>query len=159
MTMRSCVVVLAATLAAGCAARWPGRGPASESATLRTAMAEADAEASAGRLRSEVARYEAIVRQNPKDPIAAEALHRLAMLRLEPKSPLRDRRAGYALLRRLSSEHPKTLWGREARAWRGLVDQLSRCEAEATRRGADAEKLRQTLDSIRDSDLELEQHP
>ena len=41
----------------------------------------------------------------------------------------------------------------------GLLGEIDRCTAEATKRGADAEKLQKTLDSIRDSDLELETHP
>ena len=41
----------------------------------------------------------------------------------------------------------------------GLLGEIDRCTVEATKRGANAEKLQKTLDSIRDSDLELEQHP
>jgi len=143
----------------GCTAGWTGPTVSGESRASRAAIAEADRDALQGRLREAAARYEAVVRDYPKEPAAAEALHRLAMLRLEPGSSLRDRRAAQALLRRLSTEYASTLWGREARAWRGLLREIDRCAAEATRRGADAEKLRQTLDSIRDSDLELEQHP
>jgi hypothetical protein len=119
----------------------------------------ADEDALQGRPREAYARYEAIVRDHPNDPAAAEALHRMAMLRVEAGSPLRDRRTAQLLFRRLATDYGTTLSGREARAWRVLLREIDRCEAEATRRGADAEKLRQTLDSIRDSDLELEQHP
>ena len=122
-------------------------------------MTDADATAMSGKVRDANARYELIVKQYPKDPIAAEALHRMAMLRLEVGSPIRDRRAAATLLRRLQSEYPNTLWGREARAWRGLLGEIDRCTTEATKRGADAQKLQKTLDSIRDSDLELETHP
>jgi hypothetical protein len=79
------------------------------------------------------------------------------MLRAEPGSAVRDQRAAQAHFRRLAGEYRNTLSGREARAWRNLLAELDRCELEATKRGADADKLRQTLDSIRDSDLELEQ--
>jgi hypothetical protein len=122
------------------------------------AVEAADKEWQAGHQREAMARYEAVVRQYPADPAAAEALHDLAMLHLEPGSPLRDRRAAQALLRRLATDYPSSQWGHEARAWRVLLRELDRCEVEATRRGADAEKLRQTLDAIKDSDLELEQH-
>jgi hypothetical protein len=157
MTARQVVLLLSATVVAGCAG-WSVQRPPGESGAARAAMVEADRDASEGRLRDATVQYEQIVRDHPKDPVAAEALHRLAMLRLE-RGPLRDRRAAAALLRRLASEHPRTLAGREARLWSGLLRQIDRCEAEATKRGADAEKLRQTLDSIRDTDLELETHP
>jgi hypothetical protein len=153
------LLVLLSVLAAGCAAGWNGPSPSGESRAARTAMTDADAAAQSGKVRDANARYELIVKQYPKDPIAAEALHRMAMLRLEVGSPIRDRRAAAALLRRLQSDYPTTLWGREARAWRGLLGEIDRCTAEATKRGADAQKLQKTLDSIRDSDLELEQHP
>ena len=122
-------------------------------------LARADEDALRGRPREAYGRYETIVRDHPNDPVAAEALHRMAMLRVEAGSPLRDRRMAQLLFRRLATDYGNTLSGREARAWRVLLREIDRCEAEATRRGADAEKLRQTLDSIRDSDLELEQHP
>lgn len=152
-------LLVLATVVLGCS-QWLRR-PAPEEPDRRAAdaLADADREALAGRAREASARYEAIVREHATDPAAAEALHRLAMQRLDPKSPLRDRRAGQAMMRRLATEYPDTLAGREARVWRGLVRELDRCTLEATRRGADAEKLRQTLESIRDSDLELEQQP
>lgn len=122
------------------------------------ALADADQAALAGRARDATTRYEAIVRDHPSDPAAAEALHRLVMLRLEPGSPVHDRRAAAQLLRRLATEHGDTLVGREARTWRALLQNLDKCEVEAARSGADADKLRQTLESVKDSDLESEQH-
>ncbi len=151
-------LLLLCTLLAGCDAGWR-LGRQSSDASVSTALAAADRDSLAGRAREANARYEAIVRDHPDDPGAAVALLRQAMLRLEPGSPIRDRRAAQTLLRTLATEHGDTLAGREARIWRGLTREIDRCEVEATRRGADAEKLRQTLDSIRDSDLELEQHP
>jgi hypothetical protein len=144
-------VALAVVAIAGCAGVRPG--------SPESALAAADRDAAAGRSRDAVARYEAIVKEHPKNPEAAEALHRLAVLRLEPGSAVRDRRAGLANLRRLATEYGTTLPGREARAWRQLLGQIDRCEVEAAKRGADVEKLRQTLESIKDSDLELEQRP
>jgi hypothetical protein len=142
----------------GCAAGWRGPGAAVGNPTAAAALAEADRAALDGRPRDAASRYEAIVRDYPSDAAAAEALHRLVMLRLEPGSPLRDKRAAASLLRRLANEHGTTLAGREARTWRALLRDLDRCEVESTRNEADAEKLRQTLESIKDSDLELEQH-
>jgi hypothetical protein len=158
MTGRAVFSLLAALVVAGCTTGW--RGPASgESRAARSAMTDADAAAMSGKVRDANARYELIVKQYPNDPIAAEALHRMAMLRLEVRSPIRDRRQAAAILRRLQSDYPTTLWAREARAWRGLLGEIDRCTVEATKRGANAEKLQKTLDSIRDSDLELETHP
>jgi len=144
-------VALAVVAIAGCADIRPGSTP--------SALAAADRDAAAGRSRDAVARYETIVKNQPHDHAAAEALLRLAMLRLEPGSTPRDRRAGLANLRRLATEYGTTPPGREARAWLRLLGQIDRCEVEAAKRGADVAKLRQTLESIKDSDLELEQHP
>jgi hypothetical protein len=159
MTGRALLACLLAAGAAGCTAGWSGPSAWGESRAARSAMIDADAAARNGKIRDAYARYELIVKQYPKDPVAPEALHRMAMLRLEVGSPIRDRRQAAAILRRLQSEYPNTLWGREARAWRGLLGEIDRCTVEATKRGANAEKLQKTLDSIRDSDLELETHP
>jgi two-component sensor histidine kinase len=155
---RAALLALLALLSA-CSPGWMGPAPfAKGNRGAAAALADADRSALAGRPREATAKYEVIVRDYPSDPAAPEAMHRLVMLRLEPGSSVRDKRAALALLRRLASDYPGTLAGREANAWRGLLRQLDRCEVEATRRGADAEKLRQTLESIKDSDLELEQH-
>jgi hypothetical protein len=151
-----CVLALVSTI--GCRPGLLGPGASWSSSAART-LAAADRDALAGRSREAIRGYEAIVRDHPRTEQAAEALHRLGMLRSEPGSGARDRRAAQAHFRKLAAEYRHTLPGREARAWRNLLGELARCEIEATKRGADAEKLRQTLDSIRDSDLELEQHP
>ena len=152
-------LVLAVATLCACPAGWRGMSETSPSSPVAAqALADADKAALAGRPREAGARYEGIVRDHPQDPAAAEALHRLAMMRLDPQSPLHDKRAAAALLRKLANEHGNTLAGREARTWRVLVRDLDRCEVESTRNEADAEKLRQTLESIKDSDLELEQH-
>jgi hypothetical protein len=150
----SLIVVLTVS---GCSA-WRGGAAAPAGSAASGELAEADRAALGGQPRDAASRYEAIVREHPSDPAAAEALHRLVMLRLEPGSPIRDRRVAATLLRRLANEHGDTLVGREARTWRAVLRDLDRCEVESTRNEADAEKLRQTLESIKDSDLELEQH-
>ena len=160
MSRRSRVVSLILVVSlAGCSAGCRGGSVGTNASTTASAeLAEADRAALGGRPRDAASRYEAIVRDHPSDDVAAEALHRLAMLRLEPGGPLRDKRIAASLLRRLAAEHGETLVGREARAWRALLRDLDKCEVESTRNEADAEKLRQTLESIKDSDLELEQH-
>ncbi len=151
------VFLLAVPLAVACEGGWRPHARTPSPATAQ-ALADADQAALAGRARDAASRYEAIVRDHPTDPAAAEALHRLVMLRLEPGSPVHDRRAAAQLLRRLATEHPDTLVGREARTWRVVLQTLDKCEVEAARSGADVEKLRQTLESVKDSDLESEQH-
>jgi hypothetical protein len=156
---RYVTALVVGVMLSGCSAGWRGfPGTSAPSPVASQALAEADRAALGGRPREALTRYEAIVRDHPEDPAAAEALHRLVMLRLEPGSPLRDKRIAASLLRRLANEHEHTLAGREARTWRALLRDLDRCEVESTRNEADAEKLRQTLESIKDSDLEQEQH-
>ncbi|HXJ36569.1 MAG TPA: hypothetical protein VMS22_21235 [Candidatus Eisenbacteria bacterium] len=156
MRRRLLVLVLVGT--AGCAL-FRSPEPAAPPPTADALLAEADAESSAGRVATAAALYERIARENQGQPAAARALLGLAALRLDPRSPIRDRRAGQTVLARVASEYPKTPWGREARAWRMLMREADRCEEEAARLGADADRLRQTLETLKDSDLELEQHP
>jgi hypothetical protein len=155
--MRALVVVTMA-MALGCNGVWR-QGGTSATPSGNATLAEADAEALAGRQRNALPLYEAIVKEHPGEEVAARALHGLAIIRFDPRSPVRDRRLGLQNLTKLSSEYPNTSWGREARLWRLLLREIDRCEAEATQLGADADRLRQTLDSLRDSDLELETKP
>jgi len=155
MRMSQSLLVVAALAAVACQLRSSPSLPW-YSGAART-LEQADQDALAGRSSQAIERYESIVRDHPKSQQAAEALHRLAVLRVEPGSAARDRRAAQTSFRRLAVDYRNTLPGREARAWQNLLRELDRCEVEATKRGADAQKLRQTLDSIRDSDLELEQ--
>jgi hypothetical protein len=150
-------LVVVVPLVVACEGGWRPHSGTPNPATSQ-ALADADQAALAGRARDATTRYEAIVHEHPTDPAAAEALHRLIMLRLEPGSPVHDRHAATQLLRRLATEHPDTLVGREARTWRTLLQSLDKCEVEAARSGADADKLRQTLESVKDSDIESEQH-
>src|SRR5206468_889590 len=71
MTGRAVLSLLAALVVGGCTTGW--RGPAAgESRAARSAMTDADAAAMNGNVRDANARYELIVKQYPKDPIAAE---------------------------------------------------------------------------------------
>jgi hypothetical protein len=152
-------VVLAIATASCTGWRLPWSSPAEPPPTAEALLVAARTEAAHGRERTAIAMYESIAHDYAGQDTAAEALHDLALLRLDPKSPVRDRRAGQALLARLATDYPSTTWGREARLWRLLARDIDRCESEATKLGADAERLRQTLDSLKDSDVELEQHP
>ncbi len=153
-------LALVVLLASGCARWTAGPGHEAPDGTSAAALlAAGDRDAAAGRARQASARYDAIVREHPGDPLAAEALQRQALLRMDPTSPLHDRRIAQSFLRRLARDYPSTPQGREARTWRLVLRELDSCEVEATRRGADAEQLRRTLESVKDSDLELEQKP
>jgi hypothetical protein len=157
MRITRLALVAAALAAVACQPGWRRPGGLSWAPTAARTLEQADRDALAGRTGQAIERYEQVVRDHPKSPQAAEALHRLGMLRAEPGSTARDRRAAQVYFRRLAVDYRGTLEAREARAWRNLLRELDRCELEATKRGADAQKLRETLDSIRDSDLELEQ--
>jgi len=145
----------------GCSGRWAhwGGEEAAHPPTTDDVLAQPEADLAAGRPRSAVAAYERIAHDYAGQDVAAHALHDLAVLRLDPRGGVHDRKAAQALLARLVTEYPDTRWGREARAWRLLFRSIDHCEAEATQLGSDAERLRQTIDSLKDSDLELEQHP
>lgn len=153
------LVLVAMLVALGCNGAWQWHPSKSPSQAADAALAEADGEALAGRHKNAIALYETIVKEHPGEEVAARALHGLAVIRLDPRSRARDRRLGLQHLTKLSTDYPNTTWGREARLWRVLFKQIDRCEAEATQLGADADRLRQTLDSLRDSDLELETKP
>lgn len=164
--MRSRLVVLLVALA-GCAPGWRlpwDSSPPLTSPPAELAMVAADSELAGGRTRTAVEQYDRIVRDYAGQPAAAQALHMLVVLRLDPQSGVRSRRAANAALARLAADYPETGWAREARAWQSLLRQIDRgareverCQSEAGRLGEDAEHLRQTLEELKDSDLELEQ--
>jgi len=67
----------------------------------------------------------------PADP--AEALYRLGLLQADPTSGIRDYRAARATFTRLLSEHPRSRWDAEARAWQATLTDLLVREDEARR--------------------------
>jgi hypothetical protein len=150
----------AAVVAAGCTLPWAQQPGAPPSAPVANAsLDEADAALAAGKTRTAAALYERVAREQSGHDAGARALHELLVLRTDPKSPMQDHKAAAILATRLANDYRDTRWVREARAWRVLLRSIDRCEAEATQLGADAERLRQTLDSLKDTDVELEQHP
>ncbi|MGH7896030.1 MAG: hypothetical protein ACREQL_15265 [Candidatus Binatia bacterium] len=153
-------VVLFGTIGCSTLREWgQPRSVTTPEPTADASLVAADEALTAGDVRGATAVYEGIVRDHPGERVAAQALNRLAVLHMDFRSPIRDRRAAQAELRRLATEYPTSPWGRQARTLRTLLRQLDRCEEEATRLGADADRLRQTLEDMRDTDLELEQHP
>jgi hypothetical protein len=155
MSVRAAVLV--AALGAGACTAWLKPPPSSVDAEPAATLAKAHAEDEAGHADVAVGLYERVAHAHPGTPAAADALHALVVLRLDPDSPVRDRRAAETALARLVADYPRTRSAAEGRAWRVLLRRLSRCETEAAQRGADLQKLRETLDSLKDSDLDLEQ--
>jgi hypothetical protein len=135
------------------------RGYSSSTREADATLDQARAETDAGRPKNALALYEGVARDSAGTAAAAMALHEMAILRLDPRSPIRDLRGAQQILARLAKEYPTTPWGREANAWRVLFRQAARCQEEATQLGADAERLRQTIDSLKDTDVDLEVIP
>ena len=153
--------LLVALLATGCGpwrSTWMSTKPV-QAGPAAARLEDARREVDAGQPKNAVVLYEGVIRDHAGQDVAAEALHDLAVLRLTPGTPVRDRRAGYQLLSRLAREHAKTRWGREAKVWRLLFRQVDQCQAEAARLGVDAERLRQTVESLKDADVDLEELP
>jgi tetratricopeptide (TPR) repeat protein len=138
----------AAVLAAGCAGmRLPGGlGEGNSGARDVTRAASLAAE---GRPRDARELYESVIRDHRKEPAAADALYGLAILQVEPKSPLRDYSAARANFQRLLAEHPDSPHAAEARAWRAALGEIERCSTDAAR-------LRQDMERLKRLDLEQE---
>jgi TolA-binding protein len=138
----------AAVLAGGCAGmRLPG-GLGEGNAGARD-VARAANLAAEGRPREARDLYETVIRDHPKEPAAADALYGLAILEVEPKSPIRDYPAARAKFQRLLTEHPDSPHAAEARAWRAALGEIERCSADAAR-------LRQDMERLKRLDLEQE---
>jgi hypothetical protein len=75
--------------------------------------------------------------------VAEDALWGLALLYVDPKSPLRDYQAALTTFGRLLDLEPNGRHADEARAWRATLRDLLRHEREATRLRADIERLRE----------------
>jgi hypothetical protein len=135
-----------AVLAAGCAGMRGGLGEGNAGARD---VARAASLAAEGRPRDARQVYAAVIREHPKAPAAADALYGIAILQVEPKSPLRDYEAARTTFQRLLAEHPESPHAAEARAWRAALGEIERCSADAAR-------LRQDMESLKRLDLEQE---
>jgi hypothetical protein len=124
--------------------RLPGEQNAGARDVARAAQLAAD-----GRPRDARDLYEDVIRDHRKEPVAADALYGLAILQVEPKSPLRNYQAARATFQRLLAEHPDSTHGAEARAWRAALGEIERCSADAAR-------LREDMERLKRLDLELE---
>jgi len=93
--------------------------------------------------------YRSVLRNRPRDPVAPEALYRLALLYVAPDGPLRDYRAARTAFERLLSEYPDSPHVAEARAWSAALGELERTEAESV-------KLRANLERLKELDMQQE---
>jgi len=144
--------VAVVVLLAGCASFRPKRPPAptptpapDRSATMVARgdqLAQKDPEAA-----HEL--YRSVLRDRPRDPVAPEALYRLALLYVAPDGPLHDYRAARTAFERLLTEYPDNPHAAEARAWSVALSELERTEAESA-------KLRANLERLKELDMQQE---
>jgi Tfp pilus assembly protein PilF len=134
--------LLVAVALAGCASLQAGRG-FTASSRAQTAVERGNAEARAGRPRAARNAYEEALAAEPKGPVAEDALWALALLYVQPKSPLLDYSLAATTFGRLVELAPRGRHAAEARAWRTALRELARQEREATRLRADIDRLRE----------------
>jgi TolA-binding protein len=113
-------------------------------------VARADAMAQNGSPRAARDLYQQVVRKYPGTSAAADGLHGLGELYVDPRSPLHDYAAAHAAFARLANEHPASPHAPAARAWAAALEDLLRSQAEAKR-------LRADLDRLKELDIQQEQ--
>src|SRR5712691_8680998 len=134
--MRCLVLVLTlGALCAGCAAvDWFRAEGQSESAQL---VARADELVRQGQPGTARDLYAQVAAMPVRDTVHARALYNLARLYVDPSSRLRDYRAAKLAFERLLTEHPKSEWESDARAWQTALAELVAREAELAARQAE----------------------
>jgi tetratricopeptide (TPR) repeat protein len=140
MTNRACTAVAVAGLVAGCGVGSPWRHAPADGPARQVARAEDLAQD--GKPREARALYEQVLKGHPDDPVAAEALYGLGRLQVEP-GPEQNYRAARATFARVIADYPETRWAREAAAWRAVLNELERRDAETTKLRGDLERLKQ----------------
>ncbi len=136
---RAGVACVTTVLLAGCL--WHRARPTPDSGVAL--VARADALVSDGKPKEAAEIYEQVVRDHVADPVRAQALHALGQLQVDPKSPVRDYRAARRTYERLLSDYPESAWTSEARAWRAVLVELERRDADTARLREDFERLKQ----------------
>ena len=127
----------------------PPKPPAVEPSVAERELARADELARMNQLEPARELYRKVVRDNPKDPTAAQALYALGLLYVDPKGPLRNYPSARVAFDRLATEHPSSPHAAEARAWSAALRELQQYKDQAT-------GLRQDLEHLKKLDLELE---
>ena len=136
--------VAVVVLLAGCASFRPERPPAPTPAPDRSATMVARGDQLAQKEPQAAHElYRSVLRDCPRDPVAPEALYRLALLYVAPDGPLHDYRATRTAFERLLTEYPDNPHAAEARAWSVALSELERTEAESAKLPANLERLKE----------------
>jgi TolA-binding protein len=149
------IVPLLIVAAAACSTVRPatsggaGSAGADPSTEARRLVAHADGLAERGQARAARVAYEHVLRHYPGDPAAAAALYGIGRLQVDPSSGVRNYRAAQRTFSRLLADYPGSPWEAEARAWRTAIADLLAREEEAAR-------LKNQLEQLRRTDLDLE---
>jgi hypothetical protein len=153
---------LALALLEGCAAK---RSPGAPAPTPPQALVlRAQELASKGKPEEARDLYLDVLREHPDDPAAFDARWGMAMLRLAPKSPLRDYRLALVNFERLIAKFGKSGNPRiaEAEAWCSALRSLSSCQIQGAKLANDVDRLRSLeadIDRLREVDLGPEVAP
>ena len=141
---RVLVPLVAATLLVGCARVLPSP-PAPERVAPEPAALLAKADELARQRSPQAARtlYRKVLRTYRGTPAAAEALHGLGHLYVDPESPLHDWATANVAFGLLATEYPESRHVAEARAWRAALGELLRNQADAKRLRADLQRLKE----------------
>ena len=105
------------------------------------AVARADRLAREGKSDDARALYQQALKDHPDDTTAARALYGLGTLAVEP-GPQQDYRAARVAFERLIADYPRSPWVWEATAWRAVLKELDRRDAESAKLRGDLEKLK-----------------
>jgi outer membrane protein assembly factor BamD (BamD/ComL family) len=149
---RAAIALVTMVLLAGCSLWHRVRSKPQSGVEL---LAQADALMRDGKPKEAAAIYEQLVGDRAADgdrspdPVRAQALHTLGQLQVDPKSPVRDYRAARRTFERLVTDYPQSPWTPEARAWRAVLLELER-------RDADTVRLREDLDRLKELDMNME---
>jgi tetratricopeptide (TPR) repeat protein len=130
----------------------PSGGPGSvadPAAEARRLVAHGDGLAERGQARAARAADEHVLRRYPDEPAAAAALYGIGRLQVDPSSGVRNYRAAQRTFSRLLADYPGSPWEADARAWRTAIADLLAREEEAAR-------LKNQLEQLRRTDLDLE---
>lgn len=109
-------------------------------------LALGDTQLARGDSRGAARAYMRLVEDHPQSDEAARALFQLAMMQLDPSTPVYDRDGGVASLQRIGVEHAESPWAPAA----ALVLELTRQNADLERT---LEALESQLDELKKLDL------
>jgi hypothetical protein len=147
MKRRRDALLVAWALAAACAAQRPPPPPPPPPPPLSPAaqlVQQADDAVKINEARTARDLYTQVLKDYPNDPAAFDARYGLAMLRVDPKSPLLDYDAARVNFDRLVARYGKQGgdWLREAQAWRAVLRRLDSCEEKTAKLEADLEQMK-----------------